>query len=161
MKSWFLLPLLFLAGLVIGVPASLAVDPAISQAAGWFGVDDGTEGGEAWLKGRNCFHWDRTQTPLLSMDLDYLVLTNLTEHDFLVGLSIDVAGVKLARGLGGETLMWVPKDAVWAFIIPIVSFVRPYRVIRDANPLPSVCARVCNHPCEAVCRCGTTGGEGG
>ncbi len=34
-----------------------------------------------------------------------------------------------------------------------------YRTIRSANPFPSVCARVCDHPCETVCRCGTTGGE--
>ena len=30
---------------------------------------------------------------------------------------------------------------------------------RRRIPFPSVCARVCNHPCESVCRCGTTGGE--
>jgi NADH-quinone oxidoreductase subunit F len=34
-----------------------------------------------------------------------------------------------------------------------------YRVIRQANPFPSVCARVCSHPCEALCRAGTTGGQ--
>jgi NADPH-dependent glutamate synthase beta subunit-like oxidoreductase len=34
-----------------------------------------------------------------------------------------------------------------------------YQAIRGANPFPSVCARVCNHPCEAACRCGTTGGD--
>jgi NADH-quinone oxidoreductase subunit F len=34
-----------------------------------------------------------------------------------------------------------------------------YRVIRQANPFPSVCARVCNHPCERMCRAGATGGE--
>ncbi|MFA6032298.1 MAG: NADH-ubiquinone oxidoreductase-F iron-sulfur binding region domain-containing protein [Myxococcota bacterium] len=34
-----------------------------------------------------------------------------------------------------------------------------YRAIRMANPFPSACARVCNHPCESVCRSGTTGGE--
>ena len=34
-----------------------------------------------------------------------------------------------------------------------------YQVIRDANPFPSVCARVCSHPCEDLCRCGTTGGD--
>jgi NADH-quinone oxidoreductase subunit F len=34
-----------------------------------------------------------------------------------------------------------------------------YQAIRDANPFPSVCARVCSHPCEEVCRCGATGGE--
>jgi NADH-quinone oxidoreductase subunit F len=34
-----------------------------------------------------------------------------------------------------------------------------YRVIRQANPFPSACARVCNHPCESMCRCGATGGD--
>ncbi|MBN1504347.1 MAG: NADH-quinone oxidoreductase subunit NuoF [Candidatus Eisenbacteria bacterium] len=34
-----------------------------------------------------------------------------------------------------------------------------YRAIREPNPFPSVCARVCNHPCEAHCRAGTGGGE--
>jgi NADH-quinone oxidoreductase subunit F len=32
-------------------------------------------------------------------------------------------------------------------------------VIRAPNPFPSVCARVCNHPCEDRCRSGTTGGK--
>ena len=43
---------------------------------------------------------------------------------------------------------------------------RPRRVRRrptgssaQANPFPSVCARVCHHPCETICRCGATGGE--
>jgi NADH-quinone oxidoreductase subunit F len=34
-----------------------------------------------------------------------------------------------------------------------------YRVIREANPFPSACARVCHHPCEIVCRAGATGGD--
>ncbi|HUT78395.1 MAG TPA: NADH-ubiquinone oxidoreductase-F iron-sulfur binding region domain-containing protein, partial [Polyangia bacterium] len=34
-----------------------------------------------------------------------------------------------------------------------------YRVIREANPFPSVCARVCNHPCESKCRAGSSGGQ--
>ena len=34
-----------------------------------------------------------------------------------------------------------------------------YQAIREANPFPSVCARVCNHPCEERCRAGTTGGD--
>jgi NADH-quinone oxidoreductase subunit F len=34
-----------------------------------------------------------------------------------------------------------------------------YKVIRAANPLPSVCARVCSHPCEDRCRAGTAGGQ--
>jgi NADH-quinone oxidoreductase subunit F len=32
-----------------------------------------------------------------------------------------------------------------------------YQVLREPNPLPSVCARVCNHPCEEKCKLGTTG----
>ncbi|MCP4568811.1 MAG: FAD-dependent oxidoreductase [FCB group bacterium] len=34
-----------------------------------------------------------------------------------------------------------------------------YQVIRKANPFPSVCARVCHHPCEMRCRAGTSGGD--
>ncbi len=32
-----------------------------------------------------------------------------------------------------------------------------YQVIREANPFPSACARVCHHPCEEMCRAGATG----
>ncbi len=32
-----------------------------------------------------------------------------------------------------------------------------YQVIRETNPFPSVCARVCDHKCESRCRLGTTG----
>jgi NADH-quinone oxidoreductase subunit F len=38
-------------------------------------------------------------------------------------------------------------------------FEEAYRVIREPNPFPSICARVCHHPCEAKCRAGATGGE--
>jgi len=50
---------------------------------------------------------------------------------------------------------------VWRYVAHISrgEYQDAYRVIRQANPFPSVCARVCNHPCEKVCRCGTTGGE--
>jgi NADH-quinone oxidoreductase subunit F len=34
-----------------------------------------------------------------------------------------------------------------------------YRTIREANPFPSVCARVCDHRCERHCRLGTMGGD--
>jgi len=34
-----------------------------------------------------------------------------------------------------------------------------YSVIREANPFPSVCARVCDHKCEERCRAGTSGGD--
>ncbi len=32
-----------------------------------------------------------------------------------------------------------------------------YEVIREPNPFPSVCARVCHHPCEEKCRAGAMG----
>jgi len=32
-----------------------------------------------------------------------------------------------------------------------------YRVIRETNPFPSLCARVCDHKCESRCRLGTSG----
>jgi len=38
-------------------------------------------------------------------------------------------------------------------------YAEAYRVIREPNPLPSICARVCNHPCEARCRAGASGGQ--
>ncbi len=34
-----------------------------------------------------------------------------------------------------------------------------YKAIREANPFPSVCARVCDHQCEERCRAGTSGGD--
>ncbi len=34
-----------------------------------------------------------------------------------------------------------------------------YIAIRTPNPFPSICARVCNHPCERSCRAGRSGGE--
>jgi len=34
-------------------------------------------------------------------------------------------------------------------------FVDAYRLIRQDNPFPAVCGRVCTHPCESKCRRGT------
>ncbi len=50
---------------------------------------------------------------------------------------------------------------VWRYVAHIArgELNEAYRVIRQANPFPSACARVCHHPCETACRCGTTGGE--
>jgi NADH-quinone oxidoreductase subunit F len=47
----------------------------------------------------------------------------------------------------------------WRYVAHIArgEFEDAYRVIREANPFPSVCARVCDHPCETRCRAGTTG----
>ncbi len=50
---------------------------------------------------------------------------------------------------------------VWRYVAHISrgEYADAYRVIREANPFPSACARVCHHPCEQVCRAGATGGE--
>ncbi|MBE3073210.1 MAG: FAD-dependent oxidoreductase [Acidobacteria bacterium] len=49
----------------------------------------------------------------------------------------------------------------WRYVAHIArgEFEEAYRVIREANPFPSVCARVCDHQCEVRCRVGTTGGR--
>ncbi|MFB3818976.1 MAG: NADH-ubiquinone oxidoreductase-F iron-sulfur binding region domain-containing protein [Candidatus Methylomirabilales bacterium] len=46
---------------------------------------------------------------------------------------------------------------VWRYVAHIErgEYEEAYRTIRAANPFPSVCARVCHHPCEAHCRAGT------
>ncbi|MGB8451873.1 MAG: FAD-dependent oxidoreductase [Anaerocolumna sp.] len=35
-------------------------------------------------------------------------------------------------------------------------FIDAYNLIKQENPLPAVCGRICTHPCEAKCRRGTT-----
>ncbi|MCX6826166.1 MAG: FAD-dependent oxidoreductase, partial [candidate division Zixibacteria bacterium] len=49
----------------------------------------------------------------------------------------------------------------WRYVAHIArgEYEEAYHVIREANPFPSVCARVCNHPCEKKCRAGVSGGQ--
>ena len=49
----------------------------------------------------------------------------------------------------------------WRYIAHIAcgEYEKAYTAIREANPFPSVCARVCSHPCEYMCRSGTSGGQ--
>jgi len=49
----------------------------------------------------------------------------------------------------------------WRYIAHIQrgEYEKAYAAIREPNPLPSVCARVCNHPCELRCRSGRTGAK--
>jgi NADH-quinone oxidoreductase subunit F len=49
----------------------------------------------------------------------------------------------------------------WRYVAHIArgEYEDAYKVIREVNPFPSACARVCHHPCEQVCRAGSTGGE--
>jgi len=53
-----------------------------------------------------------------------------------------------------------PLDTeAWRYVAHIArgEYEEAYQVIRDANPFPSVCARVCSHPCEGRCRAAATG----
>ena len=53
-----------------------------------------------------------------------------------------------------------PLDTeAWRYVAHIArgEYEEAYQVIREANPFPSVCARVCSHPCESQCRSGTAG----
>jgi NADH-quinone oxidoreductase subunit F len=45
----------------------------------------------------------------------------------------------------------------YAALIARGEYEEAYRVIRAANPFPSVCARVCDHKCEQHCRLAATG----
>jgi NADH-quinone oxidoreductase subunit F len=49
----------------------------------------------------------------------------------------------------------------WRYVALIAQgdYADAYQVIRAANPFPSVCARVCDHPCEAQCRLGKSGDD--
>ena len=49
----------------------------------------------------------------------------------------------------------------WRYVahIALGEYEKAYLVIRETNPFPSVCARVCDHKCEQNCRLGTTGVE--
>ncbi|MBI5323896.1 MAG: FAD-dependent oxidoreductase [Ignavibacteriae bacterium] len=49
----------------------------------------------------------------------------------------------------------------WRYIAHIArgEYEEAYIALRDANPFPSVCARVCSHPCEKMCRAGAMTGE--
>ncbi len=49
----------------------------------------------------------------------------------------------------------------WRYVAEIArgDFEGAYSTIRHANPFPSICARVCDHPCESACSLGATGGE--
>ncbi len=47
----------------------------------------------------------------------------------------------------------------WRYIAHLArgEYEMAYKTIRETNPFPSVCARVCDHKCEERCRLGTTG----
>jgi len=55
-----------------------------------------------------------------------------------------------------------PVDTeVWRYVALIEKgeYEEAYKVIREANPFPSVCARVCGRKCENSCNLATSGGQ--
>jgi NADH-quinone oxidoreductase subunit F len=50
---------------------------------------------------------------------------------------------------------------VWRYVAHVArgEVNEAYQAIRGANPFPSACARVCNHPCEMMCRAGSADGD--
>jgi NADH-quinone oxidoreductase subunit F len=55
-----------------------------------------------------------------------------------------------------------PLDTeVWRYVALIEKgkYEEAYKVIRDSNPFPSVCARVCGRKCENRCNIATSGGQ--
>jgi len=49
------------------------------------------------------------------------------------------------------------EASVYIALIAQGKFEEAFKVIVKDNPLPSVCGRVCHHPCETVCRAGEIG----
>ncbi|KPJ65399.1 hydrogenase [candidate division WOR-1 bacterium DG_54_3] len=49
------------------------------------------------------------------------------------------------------------EACVYIALIAKGEFEKALEIIRKDNPLPSVCARVCHHPCELKCRAGESG----
>ncbi len=49
------------------------------------------------------------------------------------------------------------EASVYIALIGKGRFEDAYQFIAKDNPLPSICGRVCHHPCEKVCRAGETG----
>ena len=49
------------------------------------------------------------------------------------------------------------EASVYIGLIAQGNFEDAMNIIRKDNPLPSVCSRVCHHPCEEVCRAGEIG----
>jgi len=55
-----------------------------------------------------------------------------------------------------------PLDTeAWRYVAMVEKgrYEESYQLIREANPFPSVCARVCDRKCEQHCQLGTGGGE--
>ncbi|MFC1763562.1 FAD-dependent oxidoreductase [Planctomycetota bacterium] len=66
----------------------------------------------------------------------------------------DLVGVPCQAACPLGTEVWR-----YAALIEKGDYVEAYRIIREANPFPSVCARVCDRKCETRCNHAVSGGE--
>jgi NADH-quinone oxidoreductase subunit F len=78
----------------------------------------------------------------------------------VVDKQCDAYVCKELTGAPCQTACPVGTEA-WRYAALIASgeYEEAYRVIREENTFPSVCARVCDHKCEERCRLGVTGQE--
>ncbi len=88
---------------------------------------------------------------------------NYFRHEYEAHIFERMCEADVCRELTGvpcQTACPVGTEA-WRYVANVAKdeYEEAYRVIRVANPFPSVCARVCNHPCEKKCRSGATGGK--
>ena len=75
-----------------------------------------------------------------------------------VKFNFDTISLPFATKPGAPCQNACPVDTeAWRYIAHISrgEYDEAYRVISKNNPFPSVCARVCHHPCEDVCPVGT------
>jgi NADH-quinone oxidoreductase subunit F len=81
-------------------------------------------------------------------------ISHIWESKCPAGVCTDLVGAPCQSGcpLGTEPWRYVA-------LLEKGDYDEAYAVIRDSNPFPSICARVCNHPCETRCRLRTTGDE--
>ena len=64
--------------------------------------------------------------------------------------------------VGAPCQMACPLDTqAWRYVAMIEKgeYEEAYKIIREANPFPSVCARVCDRKCETRCNLAASGGE--
>ncbi|MBN1942546.1 MAG: FAD-dependent oxidoreductase [Phycisphaerae bacterium] len=79
---------------------------------------------------------------------------HLYDRQCPAGACTDLVGVACQNACPAGT-------EVWRYVAHIArgEFEEAYKVIRQSNPFPSACARICHHPCERACRAGVTGGD--
>ena len=66
----------------------------------------------------------------------------------------DLVGAACQTGCPLDTEAWR-----YVALLEKGDYEEAYRVIREANPFPSICARVCDRKCEQRCNLSVTGGE--